>query len=107
MENYIRKYYIPLGGLTNFGLSDDEKYILIFTHQGCGVIELETGNKIARAVDYMYPEMDIVEGVGPLENQKTRIFPYDFINNLIVFSNDKRYKLIGESSGIDVKKISK
>lgn len=66
----------PCGGLTEIGLSADERHLLVISASGRGVIETSTGKRVAR--DYVVPRFDsewirmdrrLVKGIGPIADE--------------------------------------
>src|SRR5215813_7734887 len=63
---------LSVGGLTALGFTRDERYLLLLSHSGRGLVETHTGTRVAR--DYSEPSSAsswidesarIVEGIGP------------------------------------------
>ena len=63
-----------IGGLTDVGFSDDDHYLLVVGHQGRGVFDCTTGERVARQSEPegCYPDeaTGSAEGIGPLEGQR-------------------------------------
>jgi hypothetical protein len=67
---------IAVGGLTGVGFDDNSKFLLIVSSDGLGVIDCQTGEKVARDCDRADDTDEgtlLVEGIGPLAKQKVRI----------------------------------
>jgi hypothetical protein len=67
---------VPVGGLTAVGFSATERYLLILSHDGRGVLETSTGQRVAR--DRQSPQHDaswikesprLVEGLPPIQGE--------------------------------------
>jgi hypothetical protein len=65
---------IYAGGLTELGFTQDERYLLLLSHNGRGLIDTETGERVAR--DYQEPSSTrnwidesrhTIEAIGPLD----------------------------------------
>ena len=66
-----------VGGLTGIGFSEDESLILVMSHNGRGVFETTSGERVARdhkesSIDnnWWNEEKSTVIGIGPLEGQQ-------------------------------------
>lgn len=64
---------ICVGGLTELGFAQGERYLLVLSHNGRGLIDTETGERVAR--DYQEPSSTrnwinqgthTIEAIGPL-----------------------------------------
>jgi len=73
-SDWSRLFVLPVGGLTELGVSGDEELILVVSHQGRGVYQSDTGTRLAR--DRSEPSYDspwlneadrLAEGIGPLQ----------------------------------------
>lgn len=71
---------IAVGGLLSVGFSKNNSYLLVVSSQGRGVINCETGEKIARD-DEPYAGLDSHEleclGIGPIEGEKIKLCSYN------------------------------
>lgn len=67
---------IAIGGLTGVGFDDNSRFLLVVSHDGLGVIDCLTGEKVAREYDGAY-DTDVgtllTEGIEPLANAKVRV----------------------------------
>ncbi len=65
-----------IGGLTELGFDESGRYLLVVSHQGRGVIDLQTLKRIARDNDEITKFCDyenkIVEGIGSIAGQKIK-----------------------------------
>jgi hypothetical protein len=63
-----------VGGLTSVGLSADGVHLLVVSWQGRGVLDLRSGERVARdaALDFE-PDGTIVVGIGPLVGEQVRV----------------------------------
>jgi hypothetical protein len=75
MAGWKSRFSVPVGGLTEVGLSEDERFVLVVSHDGRGVFDTHTGVRLAR--DREIPESGaawrnkperLVLGIGPLTN---------------------------------------
>lgn len=68
---------IGVGGLTHVGYAENSDTLLILSHQGRGVIDCLTGERVARDDEEVFPGHDTPQlecpGIGPLEGQTIRI----------------------------------
>lgn len=69
-----------VGGLTAVAFGDDDRYLLVISHQGRGVFDCETGERVARDDAEPTPDSGWLDeygltavGIGPLEDQRVRI----------------------------------
>ena len=68
---WSRRVTHAVGGLTDVGTSSDGRFLLVVSHQGRGVYDLEDGTRVARDSS-LVPESDrddaahTVAGIGPL-----------------------------------------
>ena len=67
---------IPVGGLTAVGFSETEHFLLVLSHDGRGVLETQTGSRVARSREtprYDSPWLNesarLIEGVSPVEGE--------------------------------------
>ncbi len=65
-----------IGGLTELGFDESGRYLLVVSHQGRGVIDLQTLKKVARDYDeqaaYGQHGNKTVEGIGPIAGQNIK-----------------------------------
>jgi len=65
-----------IGGLTELGFDESGCYLLVVSHQGRGVIDLQTLKRVARdnneKTDYYDFENKTIEGVGPITGQNIK-----------------------------------
>jgi WD40 repeat protein len=65
-----------IGGLTELGFDESGRYLLVVSHQGNGVIDLQTLKRVARDYDeqaaYGQHESKTVEGIGPIAGQNVK-----------------------------------
>src|SRR5437588_3377906 len=69
----------PIGGLTEIGFTPDTPLLLVVSHQGRGVIDCETGERVARDPSAVYPDwFDKTRiaalGIGPLADRWISVF---------------------------------
>ena len=69
---------IAIGGLTEIGFADDSELILVLSWQGRGVVDGETGDRLARdrsddRVDWYGRDSLIARGFGPLDGRQIRL----------------------------------
>jgi hypothetical protein len=76
-SQWERQWVKGVGGLTEIGFSEDENYILVLSHNGRGVIDIASGQTIARDYeeaiidnDWWNEEQKTVTGIGPLEGRQ-------------------------------------
>jgi hypothetical protein len=66
-----------VGGLTEAGFDVDSGLLLVVSHQGRGVYDPRTGQRLARDTDETFDWFDertlLVEGVGPLAGRHVRV----------------------------------
>ena len=64
---------MAVGGLTDLGFSKSSPYLLVISSQGRGVIDCQTGEKVARDYDEMgdwfNPQQLLCQGIGPLASE--------------------------------------
>lgn len=67
---------VAVGGLLSVGFSKTGSYLLVVSHQGRGVINCETGEKVARD-DEPYAGLDSYElecfGIGPIDGENIKL----------------------------------
>jgi hypothetical protein len=93
-----------VGGLTELGLSTDDKHLLVVTHSGRGLFETETGVRVAR--DYEAPawgsswldqSSGVVDGIGPLVGVRIRVV--GLWGGTLPLSTDDGWSLVVEKGG--------
>lgn len=66
----------PVGGLLQAGFAPQSDYLLVVSHQGRGVFDCLTGEKLARdaneSLDYFDKSTLLAEGVGIFEGRRIR-----------------------------------
>ena len=76
-DSWERVAYAGIGGLTDVGFSPDGRFLLVVGHQGRGVFDCQTGERLARdrTDDWSYFDMETgtAEGIGPLDGQSVPI----------------------------------
>jgi hypothetical protein len=67
---------VPVGGLTAVGFSATERYLLVLSHDGRGVLESATGQRVARNREsprhdspWLKESARLIEGVPPVESE--------------------------------------
>lgn len=72
-----RPLFFAIGGLCGVGFSQDSAYLLVVSHQGRGVFDCRSGERVARDPDgswSWYNDEDCTcEGIGPLEGTRIPI----------------------------------
>jgi hypothetical protein len=71
-----RRVRVHVGGVTAVGFGADAELLLVLTHSGLGVIDLTTGQTLARASDDDLGLDDYpiwAPGIGPLSNQRIQL----------------------------------
>lgn len=65
-----------VGGLTEVGFAGDERFLLVVSFQGRGVIDCASGARVARDVEaprkdsvWLDADRRIVQGIGPIEGK--------------------------------------
>ena len=58
---------LNIGGVIALGIDPSSTWLLIVSHSGRGLIDLNTGEKVARDEKPAYPENEKIEGIGPLK----------------------------------------
>ncbi|MBN1499383.1 MAG: hypothetical protein JW982_04480 [Spirochaetes bacterium] len=101
MEKYERINYVPIGGLVAIGFDSNEKYLLLVTHTGRGLFEIESMNRIARDYEVIYPNNSKIEGIGILQEKIIKVYEFDFNNKLEVYTKSNKYKFVAESDSIE------
>jgi hypothetical protein len=68
--------WLSVGGLTEIGFGQDERFLLILSWQGRGVIDTTTGQKVARHPEapcddlpWLSEQSNVVIGIGPIEGE--------------------------------------
>ena len=90
------------------GFDKTGKFLLTVSHSGRGVYATETWERIARNQELAFPKNGLAEGIGPLEGQVIAVDHRDQNKERIEMdSPDGLYKLLGESDGITITKITK
>ncbi|QDT94311.1 hypothetical protein [Gimesia algae] len=64
---------MAVGGLTDLGFSKNSPHLLVISSQGRGVIDCQTGEKVARDYDetgdWFKPQQLLCQGIGPLASE--------------------------------------
>tara|TARA_R110002167_G_scaffold319685_1_gene525468 strand:- start:1678 stop:2256 length:579 start_codon:yes stop_codon:yes gene_type:complete len=72
-DGWERVVSMAVGGLTDLGFSKSSPYLLVISSQGRGVIDCQTGEKVARDYDEMgdwfNPQQLLCQGIGPLASE--------------------------------------
>jgi hypothetical protein len=67
---------MPVGGLTGIGFAARSDYLLIVSHDGLGLVDCRTGEKVSREYEGAY-DIDVgtlmIGGIGPVAGQEIRI----------------------------------
>lgn len=73
---WIRRYTLPIGGVTEVGFDDLGNMLFVVSHSGRGIFSARAGEKIARDYDttYKWHHDTFVEGFGPLAGEKIRVY---------------------------------
>ena len=104
MGEFKLRVHIPIGGLVSLAIDSMETLLFVTTHSGRGVFELDSGKKVARLQDETYPENGEIKGIAPFSTSMVNVSEFDFENELIVYSKNKKYKVVGCSDTISVYK---
>ncbi len=102
MEEYQFKFNIITGGLVGLAINSEEKYLLVVTHSGRGVYDLNSGDRIARDYEVIYPNNSKIDGIPPFSQKSIQLNEYDFENDLVFHSPSGKLKITGESDNITV-----
>jgi hypothetical protein len=69
----------PVGGLTEVGFAQDERYLLVLSWQGRRVVDTTTGQKVARdpeppsdGLPWLNGQSKSITGIGPIEGEAVR-----------------------------------
>ncbi len=106
MATYHAKHGFHVGGLVALAFARSERYLLVVTHSGRGVFDLDTGERIARDSAVLYPEHGAIVGIGPLSGELVPVASYDFENDLTLSSESGRYRVVAYSSFIAVEEAT-
>jgi hypothetical protein len=67
---------LPVGGLTEIGFAQDERYLLVLSWQGRRVVDTTTGQKVARdpeapcdGLPWLNGQSKSINGIGPIEGE--------------------------------------
>jgi len=104
MQEYQLVKYIPIGGLVSLAINETETYLLVTSHSGIGVFDLFSGERLARLNHEIYPENGKIKGIPPFSTGVVDVIEYDFENELVVYSNSSKYKVIGTSDTVTILK---
>ena len=71
--------FLPVGGLTEVGFAQDERYLLVLSWQGRRVVDTATGQKVARdpeapcvGLPWLDEQKKSITGIGPIEGEAVR-----------------------------------
>lgn len=82
------------------GFDPDGKYLLAVSHNGLGVFDTRTWQRVARDPEPSYPKNGKVEGIGPLAGMLIPVLEKDYeTDRLVVTDPSKKYELSLEDFG--------
>jgi hypothetical protein len=91
---------LNIGGMVAAGFDDTGRYLLIVSHSGRGVFDFDTWLRVARDSDPVYPEKDVVVGIGPLEGVAVKVHEIDYNTGVLEFTSSDRSTSLHYSEGI-------
>lgn len=100
------KHGFRVGGLVALGFAHADRYLLVVTHSGRGVFDLDTGERVARDNAVLYPERGSIPGIGPLQGEPVAVAEYDFEHDLVLVSESGRYRAVADSSFVAVEEAT-
>ncbi|MCB1213919.1 MAG: hypothetical protein KDK66_00450 [Deltaproteobacteria bacterium] len=126
--NYLPYKYLPVGGTIAIGFTSDAQYLLVVSHDGRGLFDVNSGERAARDSNdenrnEWYRESE-ADGIGSVQGIPISIFGIDFptsdevLNRIAPFnvddqvtefkgaciSNNKQFLAIGYSDGVQLYK---
>src|SRR6185436_7100543 len=81
---------LNIGGMVAGGFDDTGRYLLIVSHSGRGVFDLDTWLRVARDSVPVYPEEGVVGGIGPLEGVAVKVHGIDYKTGILEFTSPDR-----------------
>ena len=70
--------YLHVGGLVAAGFDASGMYLLAISHNGRGVFDTRTWQRVARDDSKAYPLAGVGLGIGPIEGQRVTVSSVDF-----------------------------
>ena len=98
MTKYSAKHGLHIGGLVALAFAGADHYLLVVTHSGRGVFDLDSGECVARDRTVLYPQEGSIAGLGPLQGEPITVAEYNFEDDLVLESENGRYRVVGDSS---------
>jgi len=96
-------HYLHIGGVIALGFSSNGSHLLVVSHDGIGVFEINSWKKIARDRSASYPDNGKVQGIGPLAGQTVEVTEIDYDTGLMaVVSPDDKYLFYYETGTVTI-----
>jgi len=74
----MRERYLHVGGLVAMGFDPSGRYLLAVSHNGRGVFDTSTWERVARDDSLAYPAHGIAIGIGPIDGQEIQVVGVNF-----------------------------
>jgi hypothetical protein len=96
--------YLHIGGVVAVGFDTTEAFMLVISHNGRGVFDTKTWERVARDSAMSYPERGFGIGIGPIEGVKIPVVEMDWetYDKRSIASPSGSIQLLCESSGIGI-----
>jgi hypothetical protein len=95
--------YLHVGGLVAMGFDSTNRYLLTISHNGRGVFDSVTWNRISRDDAKAYPVRGVAIGIGPIDGQRIPVVEIDYQSGILEISNVKlNVKLSYEAGMVSV-----
>ena len=88
------------------GIDSSSKWLLVVSHSGRGVYDLENGNRIARDYQILYPANGEINGIGPLEGKIIKVTERIIEEEINLKSPDGKYFITGTSDLIKIEMLT-
>lgn len=96
--------YLHVGGLVALGFDPSGRYLLAVSHNGRGVFDTSSWERVARDDSLAYPVNGIAIGIGPIDGQQIPVAGVNFeTGTLDLESPGRDYSLSYEYGTITVR----
>ena len=100
-------HYLHIGGLVAIGFDPTGVYMLTITHSGRGVYRVGTWERVARDVEFAYPEAGIGIGIGPIDGQEIHMSEIDYDTGVLEVSTpDRSYNIYYTEGTVDIDNLT-